>query len=52
VSGSEVACRAYGVVVRATIPDMSPRGGIGVSIWHPQLGYASAALTSVSVTTL
>jgi peptidoglycan/xylan/chitin deacetylase (PgdA/CDA1 family) len=52
VAGSEASCGAYGVTVRARIPDVSSRGGIGVSIWHPQNGHADASLTSLSASSL
>ena len=52
VKGREVSCSAYGVTVRATVSSMPLRGGVGVSIWHPQTGQAGASLTSLSVNAL
>lgn len=52
VAGNEVSCRAYGVAVSAAVPGLAGTGGVGVSIWDPSPGTASATLTSYSASAL
>lgn len=49
VVGTEASCSAYGVTVRASALDVSTRGGVGISIWSPQLGQAGSSVTDLSV---
>ena len=48
IRGNSAACSAYGTRVSATIPGISPRGGIGVTVWSPNEGDANATFTRLS----
>jgi len=48
VRGNTARCSAYGTAVESTITGVSESGGIGASVWDPNLGDAKVALTTFS----